>query len=125
DVEPYPQGVQRIAERLHGVAFFPGGAGLWMVDRPFPVGKVMVLGHNFDSEAKHRKDLQRGVCDPRVRSRTWGELHPFLVRVGLAPEDCFFTNFFMGLMAGSESEGRFPGASHPDFVTRCRAFLAV
>jgi hypothetical protein len=124
NVEPYPEGVQGITERLPGVAFFPGGMGLWKVDGPFPDEKVMILGHNFDSEAKHGEDLKRGDCDPRTRSRTWGALVPFLERVRLAPEDCFFTNFFMGVIKGNESEGRFPGASDPKFVTRCGEFLA-
>lgn len=51
-------------ERLGGTAFFPGGAGLWdaRLGRalpPMPVGGVMVLGHDFYSEAGFRKFAAR------------------------------------------------------------------
>ena len=42
---------------------------------------------------------------------------------GVPLEDCFFTNFFMGLVKGSISTGAFPGANDAEFVARCRAFF--
>ena len=44
--------------------------------------------------------------------------------MGLRPERCFFTNAYMGLRAGSDNTGKFPGARDPGFVQRCRLFLA-
>jgi hypothetical protein len=122
DVEPYPKGVRRIAERLPGIAFFPGGTGL-LNGVPFPKAKVMVLGHNQNSEVKFEKDLTDGR-HPCQRSSTWRALLPFLKNSGIRPEDCFFTNFFMGLSSGDVSKGRFPGESDLGFVARCREYLA-
>ena len=125
-VEPYPEGVVPVPERLSGTAFFPGGMGLWHPNPedplpPMPTGGVMVLGHDFYSEAGYRRFLaNRGES---TRGPTWRNLLALLARVGVGPERCFFTNAYMGLRAGSENTGRFPGSRDPGFVGRCRAFL--
>lgn len=123
-VEPYPRGVVPVPERLPGTAFFPGGMGLWHtqdVPPPMPVGGVMVLGHDFYSEAGFRRfAAKRGES---TRGPTWRNLLALLERVGVGPERCFFTNAYMGLREGSQNTGRFPGARDPGFVERCRAFL--
>ena len=113
-------------ERLPGTAFFPGGMGLWHPaggdPSPMPVGGMMVLGHDFYSEAGYRRFLaNRGES---TRGPTWRNLLALLDRAGIGPERCFFTNAYMGLRAGSQNTGRFPGARDPGFVGRCRAFLA-
>jgi uracil-DNA glycosylase len=128
-VEPYPEGVAPVPGRLSGIGFFPGGAGLWNVERgtlpPLPANVTMILGHNLDSESNYRKSMARG-CE-NLKGSTWRQLTGFLGRV--FPEDgdvlgrCFFTNFFMGLIAQGSSVGRFPGARDRAFVERCRAFL--
>ena len=123
-VEPYPRGVVPVPERLPGTAFFPGGMGLWHtrdVPPPMPVGGIMVLGHDFYSEAGFRRFVaKRGES---TRGPTWRNLLALLERVGVGPEQCFFTNAYMGLREGSQNTGRFPGARDPGFVGRCRAFL--
>ena len=126
NVEPYPEGVVPVPERLPGTAFFPGGMGLWHrvsedPPPPMPTGGVMVLGHDFYSEAGYRRFLaNRGES---TKGPTWRNLLALLARVGVGPERCFFTNVYMGLRAGSENTGRFPGSRDPGFVERCRAFL--
>jgi len=44
---------------------------------------------------------------------------------GIDPEQCFFTNAYMGLRAGQRATGPFPGARDPGFVERCRRFLGA
>ena len=125
-VEPYPKGVVPVPQKLPGTAFFPGGTGLWHPDPggappPMPVGGIMVLGHDFYSEAGYRRFVaNRGES---TKGPTWRNLLALLVRVGVGPERCFFTNAYMGLRAGSQNTGRFPGAKDAGFVERCRAFL--
>lgn len=126
-VEPYPEGVVPVPGRLPGTAFFPGGMGLWQqnpedASPPMPVGGVMVLGHDFYSEAGYRRFVARR--GESTKGPTWRNLLALLDRVGVGPERCFFTNAYMGLRAGSQNTGRFPGARDPGFVERCRAFLA-
>ncbi len=126
DVAPYPEGVMALPARIEGTAFFPGGAGLWNVSRgsplpPMPTGGIMVLGHDFHSEAAFARSLAAGT---EVKlSPTWPSLLRFLDEVGIKPEQCFFTNAYMGLRRGSRVTGRFPGASDKPFVERCRRFL--
>lgn len=139
-VEPYPRHVLRIPDDgagrslLTGIAFFPGGTGLCGANclspsSVFPVGKVMIVGHDFDAETAYHNTLklmQNGPCNPCERNPpTWGRLIPFLRGVGILPEACFFTNFFMGLRAGDEATGPFPGAGDQGFLDRCRKFMKV
>lgn len=122
----YPAGVIPVAEPLPGLGFFPGGFGLWGTKKgarlpPFPVHGVMVLGHDFHSEAGYLRSQQLGG-EP-VTMPTWRNLLPLLDDAAIDRAHCFFTNFYMGLRAGSCATGPFPGASDPEFVVHCRRFL--
>jgi len=55
---------------------------------------------------------------------TWWNLLPILRGAGIGPEQCFFTNAYMGLKGNSRSN-RGPLCSDEDFDRRCRAFLGV
>ncbi len=124
---PYPKGVVPVPEQLPGTAFFPGGSGLWNPSGsnelpPFPFGKVMVLGHDFHSEIGYYHSLtKRGE---NLKGPTWRNLLQLLDNTGIKPAQCFFTNAYMGLRAGSNTTGKFPGAYDRGFVERCHWFLA-
>lgn len=123
---PYPPGVTPVPSRIPGIAFFPGGAGLWGVEPgrllpPAPTGGVMILGHNFDSESGFHYSL--GHAGENLRGATWRNLLRLLREACVSPEMCFFTNVYMGLIAGNRAVGVFPGSRDPDFVRRCREFL--
>ena len=65
-VKPYPHGVIAAPDRIPGVAFFPGGAGLWGAAAdaplpPMPTGGVMVLGHDFHTKAGFLSALAQGT----------------------------------------------------------------
>jgi hypothetical protein len=145
-VAPYPRGVVEAPERIPGISFFPGGPGLWGVkaDLPLPampVGGIMVLGHNYDSEAGFKRTSERGTEVKEVSTHsaneaasrpeykpcnpTWSGLWELLPSVPLPWEHCFFTNAYMGLREGRKATGRFPGSQDIGFVTRCRDFLRV
>jgi uracil-DNA glycosylase len=127
-VEPYPAGVKKVPELITGTAFFPGGRGLWNPQSAkrlpeFPVGGVMVLGHDFHSEAAYRKSLLAGT---EVNGNpTWRNLLPVLDEAGISREECFYTNAYMGLRKGVSTMGKFPGSKDRGFVDRCREFLNV
>lgn len=123
---PYPAGVIAVPEPIPGIAFFPGGFGLWRPDiqcplPPFPVGGVMVLGHDFHSEAGYRASLARGR--EAETQPTWRHLRALLSKAGIPVERCFFTNVYMGLRQGEATTGPFPGATDAAFVARCSRFL--
>lgn len=125
-VAPYPEGVAPLPGRLGGTGFFPGGAGIWgaVSGKPLPelqTPTVMVLGHNLDSVVEYSRSL--GNDQENMNGPTWRQLVPFLEEVGIGLEQCFFTNFYMGLIAEGSSTQRFPGASDDSFVERCRAFF--
>src|SRR5690349_18686141 len=99
---PYPIGVVPVPGRIAGTAFFPGGAGLWDAQvgkrlPRFPLGGVMVLGHDFDSVRSFNKSYAAGteverLGDGRYRTgATWRNLLPVLKGAGIAFDDCFFT----------------------------------
>jgi hypothetical protein len=122
----YPPGVVPVPDPIPGLAFFPGGYGLWgcAAGKPLPpltVGGVMVLGHDFHSEDGYRKSYQMGA-EPETLP-TWRNLLRLLREVGIPPEQSFFTNLYMGLRAGSATTGVFPGAHDVTFVAHCERFL--
>lgn len=57
-----------------------------------------------------------GRCAP-------GGTYRLLEAAGLDAHDCFFTNAFVGLKAGDDPTGRFPGADDAEFRSWCRGFL--
>ena len=123
----YPAGVVAFPEPIPGTAFFPGGFGLWRAVAgdplpPFPVGGVMVLGHDFHSETGYRESLARKA--ERATQPTWRNLVRLLGAAGIDLDRCFFTNAYMGLRAGTGTTGPFPGRCDPAFVAHCRRFLA-
>lgn len=124
-VRPYPLGVVEVPEQIQGTSFFPGGTGLWWggarVIPALPVGKVMILGHDFHSVAGYEWSLKH--VKENLDTTTWLHLRELLQRVPIRLEDCFFTNIFLGLREGAATTGRFPGANNPEFVDRCRKFF--
>lgn len=122
----YPDGVVAVPQPIPGVAFFPGGYGLWRPDTTaplpeFPVGGTMVLGHDFHSEDGYRQSLRRG--SESEKQPTWRVLLALLQKAGISPERCFFTNVYMGLRTGSATTGPFLGAGDSRYVAHCTRFL--
>ena len=130
-VEPYPAGICSFPEQVKGTTFFPGGQGLWFEasqeEMPnFPRNGVMVLGQDYDTRASYKNTLalsKNGNIHPAEKSPTWTNLLKFLKDAGISPQDCFFTNLFMGLRESGKSTGKFPGAKDKKFVQRCLDFL--
>ncbi|QCO07495.1 hypothetical protein [Azospirillum argentinense] len=134
-VTEYPQGVVQIplGPAIRGNGFFPGANGLYIDASgrtpPMPVGKIMVLGHNYDVVRNYRKYQRLG--EEGVESvATWRTMLALFRQVSIDPRDCFFTNFYMGLMEDTDSAGHvvrntdtFPGAQHRWFIDMCVAFL--
>ena len=129
----YPPGVVPVPQKkIPGTAFFPGGYGLWR-ERPganlppMPLGKVMVLGQDFNNERGYSKALQVGheLDIPTWRGAGRGRgLLGLLRDANISPRDCFFTNAYMGLRPDeSNNTGPFPGGTAKGFVERCQSFL--
>jgi uracil-DNA glycosylase len=124
--ENYPDGVIRISAHIPGTAFFPGGSGLWNTQPneplpPMPVGGIMVVGHNFDSEASFKRSFNH--AGENLKDPTWRNLLAFLKQVEILPEWCFFTNAYVGLQSGERAIGPFPGQHDHEFVCWCQNFL--
>lgn len=122
----YPQGVEAVPESIPGLAFFPGGWGLYRADPdaplpPMPTGGIMVLGHDFHSRSGYDASLRLG--GERLTLPTWRTLLKVLAAAAIAPEDCFFTNLYMGLRSGEKTTGIFLGASDVEFRRHCQDFL--
>jgi len=119
-----------VPEFLRGTAFFSAAAGLVVRDPdgplpPFPVGGVMFVAHNLDAEGPFRRRLASGHAHggPERVMLTWRNLYRLLDAAELDSGECFFTNAYVGLKAGDDPTGRFPGAEDPEFREWCQGFL--
>jgi hypothetical protein len=126
EVAPYPPGVIAIPEPIAGTAFFPGGSGIWQgegasIPPRDPVGGIMILGHDFHSEEGYERSLK--LRGERLTDPTWRNLLLLLRGAQIPLNDCFFTNFYMGLRKGKAITGVFPGAKDKAFVARCQSFF--
>lgn len=130
--ERYWPGLVPVTGHLQGTAFFaaaaglrvpPGGRGL----PPFPRGGVMFVGNNLDSERDFLDRLASGNAhgDPPDMMDTWKALYPLLDAADLDPGDCFFTNAYVGLIAGPNAEGDPKVRPGCDFDQWCAAFLGL
>jgi hypothetical protein len=124
----YPDGVEPVPEPIPGLAFFPGGWGLWgakpnVALPPMPVGGIMVLGHDFHSRSGYDESFRLG--GERMTLPTWRNLLALLDEAGIPRDTCFFTNLYMGLRTGNQTTGIFPGASDLQFRRHCQDFLLV
>lgn len=122
----YPEGVVPVPALIPGLAFFPGGRGVYQVRRElprFPFRKVMVLGQDFDTLSGFNDSFQRGEEDRGVA--TWLNVLKLLRRVGIPPSVCFFTNAYMGLREKGKNTGPSPGQKSPSFRNACLSFFRL
>jgi hypothetical protein len=124
-VTAYGPGALKVARRVGGTAFFPGGIGLWrglepsgQVPRYFPESPIMFLGHNFDKVAVLEKSYSRGI--ERMDGPTWLVLRRYLQMAKVDEADCFFTNVFVGLQP-KRSIGTM--VADDEYRRKCRVFL--
>jgi|GEM_PF-6058969 len=106
---------------LPGPAFFPEGFGLSHLgmrhnERP----SIMAIGHNFGC-SDYRNEIQRaGREDDK---RTWRNLDALLLKAGSSPDQCYRTNWFIGLLPGSKQTGRFLLRPDPHYEEACCSLL--
>ena len=123
-IGPYPDKVVAVHRLIPGTAFFPGGLGLWMPDEippEIPTEQVLIVGQDFNSLAVHERAFEsRSEVGTSI---TWKNLLKILDSSNLAPDRCFFTNFYMGLRRVGPETGKFPGARDKGFASRCLKFF--
>ncbi len=123
-VPPYPKGVVPVPKPIKGTAFFPGGLGLCF-EESSAVGPehtaVMVVGQDFNTAATYEHAFERET--EIDSSQTWWNIRSVFRKLALPIDQCFFTNFYMGLREGGSEIGPFPGRNDRNFVQRCARFF--
>jgi len=120
-VEPYPDSVIAIRERLDITAFFPGGKGLWMEDETDLIPDILVLGQDFSNVSEYERMLRNESTD--LDTPTWRELMRLFGFAEIDLRRCFFSNVFMGIRESKSMVGRFPGFRDKGFMKRNLDFL--
>src|SRR6476620_10366128 len=125
-ISSYPAGIVTVPSQIPGLAFFPGGRGVYQEggrsELPdFPFHQVMVVGQDFDTLKNFRKSSQHGEENRDVG--TWGNLLPLLDRAGIPRTACFFTNVYMGLRTTGKNSGPFIGSRSEAFRATCQSFF--
>lgn len=111
---------------ITGLAFFPGGSGLWTEKRTAalwtcPSGLCIVLGQDFGLLSDFNLSFDAGEEARTVA--TWGNLCKMIDAAGIDPKGCFFTNAIMGLREAGRNTGPSPALKHPAFRSACTSFL--
>ena len=97
-------GLVPVPRQLPGLGFFPGGDGLWKApDQSEPTNRkpkpIMIVGSTFGSLAELGSiPFEEDRLDSR---KTWAPLISLLQAAGIAPDQCFFTNAYPGVLAGT------------------------
>jgi hypothetical protein len=125
-----PTGVSHPPYQSTAIDFFPGGTGMCVQNAPFPVGGVMILGHNYGNDL----DFSRNVHSPETswHDSIWStcrNTYIALRRWGIEPATCFFTNFYPGYVTTRDEDerpfnvGPHPHAGNAAFVRASREFF--
>lgn len=117
----FPENVININGEIKGIAFFPCGDGLVDDSKCISNKKYMILGHDQDNEAGFATTRKKGE---ETYSSTWKNMRNLLKEANIAEEDCFFTNFLLGIRKGSDTNtGKSPTLKNPLFLNECANFL--
>lgn len=104
-----------------GVAFFPCGNGITNKSTTISDKQFMILGHNQDNEKGYNKTAKK---EDETYSPTWRYMRALLEQTEIREEDCFFTNFLLGITQGSTSNMGTPSSlRNTAFVTNCAKIL--
>lgn len=126
----YPNGVEAVPRELRRTGFFAGNSGVRLRSEldphlpDMPNGrKYMIVGQDWYSRAGYDLQAQKTSWH-EDDDQTWRNLKPLLMQSGISLDDCFFTNFYMGLRSGDAKViGPFPGSRCQTFVGLCRTFF--
>ena len=88
-------------EQQNPFGFFPGGRGTFAKGNIIKGKKVMVLGNDYDT----LENFNKGEEDHNINP-TWRGIKQLLEELGIALEDCFFTNAYLGLRKEGKQEGK-------------------
>ncbi|HEY0163315.1 MAG TPA: uracil-DNA glycosylase family protein [Edaphobacter sp.] len=125
-IEPYAKNCVKLERFMPCRAFFPGGDGLWNPGRPSKPIRVLFLGSDFNNEENYDAEFKKPESEMRDSPKTWSGLETLIKQVGIAPEECFFTNAWPCLRKGNlRNAGDPPGAKDLEFTSRCRDFLRL
>lgn len=118
----YPDGVMEDRSgRIQGPGFFPGSTGIVVGTKVLASRRIMVLGQDQDNQKGHDKSEAKG---DELYSKTWTNMTDLFGQAQIDIEDCFFTNFIMGVRVNSKrNTGPSPALAHPAFMVACSAFF--
>jgi uracil-DNA glycosylase len=124
-IDPHPRDCCSFAglRIMKGIAFFPGGDGLWKsndnIDPILPVGGVLFLGSDWGDRESYGKGGE-GEAD----GRTWKGLLEIVSLAKIPRDQIFCTNAWPCLRAGARAVGgAAPGSKDPEFTSRCKVFF--
>jgi uracil-DNA glycosylase len=121
---PPSSGCKPATGGLPGPAFFPEGLGLSeSAIRSKASPTFMAIGHNFGCEDYRRALGQPGRGREDNIIGTWCSLDTLLEKAGADPDQCYRTNWFVGLRPGSDNDGAFLLADDEAYEASCADLL--
>lgn len=123
EIKTYPNQMRKVRNGISGLAFFPGGRGLFNKnDTSISDKEIMILGQDFDTLEKYRAAENKDEEDIK-KNTTWRNLNRFLEEANIPLTNCFFTNSIMGVRLSDNASGASPGFKDDVFVKQCQDFF--
>lgn len=127
----YPPGIHPVDTtrfELEGLGFFPAGVGRYAAPgrsacHDLALGGLFVLGNNFGSRGYLDRLLGMELPSECEQGDTWGPLLSQLREAKVALDSCFFSNSYLGYLAGSSNMAAFPTLG--SFTSQCAKFLKM
>lgn len=114
----YPNDILQIDKKISGIGFFPGGNGTINPNAEPSTKLFMILGQDQDNVKGFQKTINSKDGN-ETYSSTWYNMQKLLELSNIDENDCFFTNFLMGIRKNDSNVGTSPAFMYPDFLADC------
>jgi hypothetical protein len=121
----HPSDVTFDFEQTLKQGFFPACTGTIDGSLILPKVEALIIGQDFGTLKDFKKRVE-GKGENTVTQSTWRQLNPMLANLGVNPEQCFYSNYLMGLRDTEKGNvGASMALADSNFVNLCQSFLSL
>jgi len=121
----YPKETTFEFEQTLKQGFFPACTGTINGSFKLPKVDALIIGQDFGTFKDYKKRVE-GKGENTDTQSTWRQLKPMLENLGIAPNQCFYSNYIMGLRDTEKGNvGISTSLADEGFIYLCKSFLDI